>query len=179
MLANHLLPRTRALLRETDHLAGFPVSQRLHASERRASSVEPPGAFKMEYMVGHLDRWAGPRSLRHVGAALDLAYQSTMARMLHSSWTSTGKHVMGRLPNGEAPTNIRERYKHALDNCCDSVRSLGTWTCHLLHPGRLGPHSSHSGGRDSCHPPDPGAKSSIVTPDVLAAQSHVLPCVPP
>jgi len=41
MLANRLLPRTRALLREIDHLAGSPVSQRLHASERRASSVEP------------------------------------------------------------------------------------------------------------------------------------------
>jgi hypothetical protein len=76
----------------------------------------------------------------------------------------TGKHVMGRLPIGEAPTNIRERYEHALDNCCDSVRSLGTWIGHVLHHGRLGPHSSRSGSRGSCRPPDPGAKSPTVTP---------------
>jgi hypothetical protein len=57
-------------------------SQRLHASERRAPDVGPPGAIKMVYMVGHFDRLAGPRSLRHVVAALELAYQSTMARML-------------------------------------------------------------------------------------------------
>jgi len=36
----------------------------------------------MECMVGHFDLWAGPQSLRHVVAALEIAYQSTMARML-------------------------------------------------------------------------------------------------
>jgi len=106
MLANRLLPRTRALLREIDHLAGSPVSQRLHASERRASSVEPPGAFKMEYMVGHLDRWAGPRSLRHVGAALEIALPIHDGPNVAVAMDRTGKHVMGRLPIGEAPTNI-------------------------------------------------------------------------
>ena len=70
----------------------------------------------------------------------------------------------GATCEGEAPTNIRERRKDALDNCCDSVRSVGTWIGHLLHHGRLGPHSSRSGSRGSCRPPDPGAKSPTVTP---------------
>jgi hypothetical protein len=54
-------------------------SQRLHASERRAPDVGPPGAIKMVYMVGHFDRLAGPRSLRQVVAVLELAYLAVAA----------------------------------------------------------------------------------------------------
>ena len=40
--------------------------------------------------------------LRHVVAALDLAYRSTMARMLLQSFASIGKHVMARLPRARS-----------------------------------------------------------------------------
>jgi hypothetical protein len=50
--------------------------------ERPAPGVGPPGRIKMECMVGQFDLWDGPQSLRNVVAALEIAYQSTMARML-------------------------------------------------------------------------------------------------
>jgi hypothetical protein len=46
------------------------------------TGVRSPGGIKIECMVGHFDLWAGPQSLRHVVAALEIAYQSTMVRML-------------------------------------------------------------------------------------------------
>ena len=63
----------------------------------------------MECMVGHFDLWAGPQSLRHVVAALEIAYQIHDGPNIALAMDRTGKHVMGRLPIGEAPTNIRER----------------------------------------------------------------------